>query len=161
LFFSFLLWFGGKKNSIPATLTVMLGIVAFNLLAPYGRVLFSIGALRITEGALRGGIQRAATLEGLIMLSRFAIRKDLRLPGSLGGLVGESFRILALIQERRNTITRKNFSADIDALLIELSATVPPVYASTEALRTGSTAVGRIILIAAVILSWVIFVIGR
>jgi heptaprenyl diphosphate synthase len=161
LFFLFLVWFAGKKNNILVTLAVILGIVAFNLLAPYGRVLFSIGGFRITEGALRGGIQRAATLEGLILLSRFAIRKDLRLPGSLGSLVGESFRILALIQERSNTISRKNFSADIDALLIELSATEPPAVVSGEAPRSGSPAAGRIILVAAVILSWMIFWGGR
>jgi heptaprenyl diphosphate synthase len=155
LFFLFLLWFAGKKNNLLVTFAVMASIVAFNLLTPYGRILFSVGAFRITEGALRGGLQRAATLEGLIMLSRFAIRRDLRLPGPLGELIGESFRILARIQERRSAVSAKNFAADIDALLIELSETGEPIAdASGEAPRRGSTTVGRIFLIAAVILSW-------
>jgi heptaprenyl diphosphate synthase len=155
LFFAFLLWFAGKKNNPLIAVAVILSIVAFNLLAPYGRVLFSIGAFRITEGALRGGLQRAVTLEGLIMLSRFSIRRDLRLPGSLGKLIGESFRILALIQERRNVVTRKNFAAGIDALMLELSrGEDPPADASGEDPRRGSTAAGRIILAAAAILAW-------
>jgi heptaprenyl diphosphate synthase len=162
LFFLALVWFAGKKNNILATGAVILGIVAFNLLAPYGRVLCSFGVFRITEGALRGGIQRAATLEGLIMLSRFAIRRDLRLPGSFGGLVGESFRILAFIQERRNTVSRKNFIAGIDALLLELSETGEPFDgASGEPSRRGSSAAGRIMLAAAVLVSWAVLLGGR
>jgi heptaprenyl diphosphate synthase len=155
LFFLFLVWFAGKKNNMFATIAVIAGIVGFNLLAPYGRVLFSIGAFRITQGALRGGLQRAVTLEGLIMLSRFSIRRDLRLPGPPGKLIGESFRILASIQERRNILSRKNFVAGIDALMIELGQTEePPANASREDLRRGSTAAGRIILAAAVVLAW-------
>jgi heptaprenyl diphosphate synthase len=156
LFFLFLVWFAGKKNNLLITLAVMASIVAFNLLTPYGRILFSAGAFRITEGALRGGLQRAATLEGLIMLSRFAIRRDLRLPGPLGELTGESFRILARIQERRSAVSGKNFAADIDALLIELSETEEPAAdASGETARRGSTATGRLFLAIAVILSWI------
>jgi heptaprenyl diphosphate synthase len=155
LFFLLLVWFAGKKNNVPITIAVILGIVAFNLLAPYGQVLFSLGAFRLTLGALRNGLQRAATLEGLIMLSRFSIRRDLRLPGALGELIGESFRILASIQERRNALSGKNFAAGIDALMIELSQTEePPAGASGEALRRGSSAAGRIILAVAVILAW-------
>jgi heptaprenyl diphosphate synthase len=158
LFFLFLTWFAGKKNNLLLTFAVMASIVAFNLLTPYGRILFSIGAFRITEGALQGGLLRAATLEALIMLSRFAIRRDLRLPGPLGELTGESFRILARIQERRSAVSAKNFAAGIDALLIELSETEePPADASGESRRRSSSAGGRIFLVSAVILSWLFF----
>jgi heptaprenyl diphosphate synthase len=155
LFFVLLVWFAGKKNNALVTIAVILSIVAFNLLTPYGRVLFSAGMFRLTEGALRAGLQRAATLEGLIMLSRFAIRRDLRLPGAFGALIGESFRILASIQERRNAVSGKNFVAGIDALMLELSQTENlPANASGDDPRRGSTAAGRIILAAAVILTW-------
>jgi heptaprenyl diphosphate synthase len=109
----------------------------------------------ITEGALKAGLQRAATLEGLIMLSRFAIRRDLRLPGSFGRLIGESFRILAAIQERRNAISGKNIVAGIDALMLEFSREeAPPDNASPEEPGHRSTVAGRVILAAAVILAW-------
>ncbi|WP_038078539.1 Gx transporter family protein [Treponema primitia] len=166
LFFWFLAWLSGKKNNPLITILIILGIVAFNLTVPYGRVLFSLGPVRITEGALLAGLQRAVTLEGLIMLSRAAIRGDLRLPGPFGELMGESFRILALVQERKHTITRKNFAMDIDNLMFELSETEAPGTSlqNTEtaaAGRRGSTTVGRIILAAAVILAWLPWVFTR
>jgi heptaprenyl diphosphate synthase len=161
LFFLLLVWFAGKKNNPLVTIAVILSIMAFNLLAPYGRVLFSLGVFRLTEGALKGGLQRAATLEALIMLSRFSIRRDLRLPGAFGELIGESFRILASIQERRNALSGKTFIAGVDALMLEFSQTEePPAYASPEAPRRGSTVAGRVILVLAVLVSWVVTVKG-
>jgi heptaprenyl diphosphate synthase len=161
LFFWFLAWAAGKRNNPLVTILIILGIAAFNLLAPYGRVLVTLGLFRITEGALLAGIQRGVTLEGLIMLSRIAIRRDLRLPGVFGELIGESFRILAFVQERKNTITRKNLVRDIDNLMIELSGTeelrIPQRSFPRRAAEKGRRrpiAAGRIILSAAVILAW-------
>jgi heptaprenyl diphosphate synthase len=124
LFFWFLAWLAGRKNNPFITFLIILGIVAFNLLVPYGRVLFSLGVFKITAGALLAGIQRAFTLEALIMLSRFTIRQDLKLPGAFGELIGESFRIFALIMDRKGAINRKNIAGGIDALMLELSGTV-------------------------------------
>jgi hypothetical protein len=154
LFFWFLAWLSGKKNNPLFTFLVILGIVIFNLIIPYGQVLFSIGAFKITSGALMTGIQRAVTLEGLIMLSRFTIRQDLKIPGLFGELIGESFRIFAIIMDTGQRITRKNLIADIDRLMLELSndtaeapqPAVVPVHSTKPA--------GFVILAAVVILSW-------
>jgi heptaprenyl diphosphate synthase len=154
LFFWFLAFLAGKRNNPLVTILIVLGIVGFNLLAPYGRVLVSRGLFRITEGALLAGIQRGVTLEGLIMLSRVAIRRDLRLPGFFGELVGESFRILAFVQEQKNTITRKTFVRDIDNLMIALSGDEDPHTAVEKRRSPARPAAGRIILAAAVILAW-------
>ncbi|MDR2078144.1 MAG: Gx transporter family protein [Treponema sp.] len=155
LFFWFLAWLSGKKNNPLITILIILGITAFNLTVPYGQVLFSFGPVRITAGALLGGIQRAVTLEALIMLSRAAIRHDLRLPGSFGKLIGESFRILTCIRERKQGFTRKNLVTAIDNLMIELSETGADAAAETpSAPRRLSTAMGRIILAAAAALAW-------
>ena len=121
LFFWFLAWLSGKRNNPVFTILVILGIVIFNLIIPYGQVLFTVGVFKVTSGALAAGIQRAVTLEGLIMLSRFTIRRDLKIPGLFGELIGESFRILSIIMDRKKSITRKNFIADIDRLMLELS----------------------------------------
>ncbi len=122
LLFWFLAWLAGKKNNPLITLIVILGIVLFNLLVPYGEVIFQAGPIRITAGALWGGIHRAVTLEGLIMLSRVCIRPDLRLPGTFGSLVSDSFRMFEQINERKGIISRKNIIGGIDQLMIELSA---------------------------------------
>ncbi|WP_043923127.1 hypothetical protein [Leadbettera azotonutricia] len=155
LFFWFLAWLSGKKNNPLITFLVMLFIVAFNLIVPYGRVLAAIGPFKITTGALMAGIQRAVTLEGLIMLSRFSIRRDLRIPGKFGELIGESFRIFAIIMDRKKAITRKNLMGDIDKLLIELSDDVSEDVSSTGTASRKRTGVpGFIVLAAVVILSW-------
>jgi heptaprenyl diphosphate synthase len=121
LFFWFLAWLGGKKNNPFITLGVMAGIVLFNLLAPYGKVLAILGPFCITQGSLLSGLNKAVTLEGLIMLSKTTIREDLQLPGFIGGLLGEAFRILEGINRRKGKITRKHFIEDLDDLLVELS----------------------------------------
>ncbi|GHT65267.1 hypothetical protein FACS1894110_06730 [Spirochaetia bacterium] len=158
-FFWFLAWLAGKKNNPLITILVILGIVAFNLLIPYGRVIVSLGIFRITSGALLAGIHRGVTLEALIMLSRVTIRQDLRLPGSFGELMGESFRIFAQITERKYIIDRKNIAAGIDKLMIELSEIPQEAEAEKKqksfVQRNSSTAGGIIILVFAVILSWI------
>jgi heptaprenyl diphosphate synthase len=160
LFFWFLAWLSGAKNNPLVTIFIILCVIAFNLIVPYGRVLYTIGVFRITSGALIAGIQRAVTLEGLIMLSRFSIRRDIHIPGRFGALVGESFRVFALILDRKERVTRKNIIADIDRLMIELSGDEPggqgeasPAGSSAVlAFRTGTA--GLVILAAAIILAW-------
>ena len=160
LFFWFLAWLSGKKTNPLITIMIVMGIVAFNLIIPYGRLLFSIGVFRITSGALRAGIHRAVTLEGLIMLSFITIRKDLKIPGLFGELIGESFRIFAIILDSKPAVTWKNFFADIDRLMLELSgddaaqqaAAQPAAAAQQAAARTKP--VGFVILAVAAILSW-------
>ena len=154
LLFWFLAWLSGKKNNPLFTLLVILGIVAFNLIIPYGRVLYSIGKFRITFGALFMGIHRAVTLEALIMLSRVTIRRDLKIPGFFGELIGESFRIFSDIMNQKQRITRKNLIADIDQMMIELSDNVgeAPQPDAVPASRTKPA--GFVILAVVMILTW-------
>jgi heptaprenyl diphosphate synthase len=158
LFWGLVLLSGRKHNPLAAFL-VILGIVFFNLLFPYGEVLFSIGPFRISSGALEAGLRRAMTLEGLFMLSRLTIRQDLRLPGRFGELIGESFRILALLTERKNTLKAKNLIGGIDRLMMELSVPEAAVNASISVVQDKTEGKpkffsGFFILTAAVVLAW-------
>jgi len=153
LFFWFLSWLSGKKNNPLFTLLVMLGIVVFNLIIPYGQVLFSVGVFKITSGALETGVNRAVTLEGLIMLSRFTIRQDLKIPGFFGELIGESFRLFAVVMDQKQHITRKNLIADIDRLMLDLSGDASEVPQPAE-VPSHTKPAGFVILAVAVILSW-------
>jgi hypothetical protein len=103
---------------------VILCVVFFSLLIPYGQVLFSFGIFKITSGALWTGIHRAVTLEALVMLSRLTIRPDLKIPGLFGELLSETFMFFAVIMSRKERITGKNIIAAVDSLLIELSGEV-------------------------------------
>lgn len=115
-------WLSGKRLRPLLMLTVMLGIIIFNLVSPYGRVLAEFGPLTITQGSLITGLHKALTLEGLIMLSGAAVRRDLRLPGSLGALMGESFRLFYQFPRFKGLITRQDPLGGIDRLLLALSA---------------------------------------
>jgi heptaprenyl diphosphate synthase len=160
LSFWFLAWLCGKKNKPLITISIVLFIVVFNLIVPHGQILFTIGAFRITSGALLLGIHRAVTLAGLIMLSRVTIRPDLKLPGLFGELIGESFRIFAIIMNNKHRITRKNLIADLDQLLTDLSGGTgsgAPLLDSGQTLRASATRTkpaGFVILAVVALLAW-------
>ncbi|MDR0322995.1 MAG: heptaprenyl diphosphate synthase, partial [Treponema sp.] len=117
LFFLFLVFISGKKTRLPSVIIIIAGITAFNLVIPYGRILFSVGSFNITEGALRAGIHRAVTFQALVMLSKASIKQDLKMPGAFGELLGESLRIFSGMMDRKISVTGKNLIAEIDNLL--------------------------------------------
>jgi heptaprenyl diphosphate synthase len=148
LYFWFLAFLAGKKTRPLLVLMVFLGILAFNLLVPYGRIIVSLGFLRITSGALDGGLRRAATLEGLVMLSRLCVRPDLRLPGAFGALAGESLRVFARMNREKRNIRWHSLIADLDRLLGELSAPEPAAAVPPPAVPPRPGAVCALILLA-------------
>jgi heptaprenyl diphosphate synthase len=159
LFFLFLVWLSGRKNNVFFTFIFFVIIVVFNLIVPYGKVLFSFLGFKITEGALKAGVHRASTFGALIMISKVTVRQDLKIPGTFGGLLGESLRIFSIMMSKKNRITVKNFFTDIDNLLLELSASDAPAPAS-QGLHTKPA--GYIILAVVIILSWLpwVFIFG-
>ncbi|MDR2149917.1 MAG: hypothetical protein LBO67_03705 [Spirochaetaceae bacterium] len=156
LFWLFLI-LSGKKNNALMTVLVMLTIIFFNLLAPFGRVLYAIGSFKITDGALKEGIKRAVTLEGLILLSRVSIRDDLRLPGTFGELISESLRLFARLSAQKMPFDRHHIVASLDALLSALNAE-PSAPQSARIARTSRA--GALILIAAVLLTWLPYILS-
>jgi len=157
LFFFFIALLSGKKINLLITLSIMLAIIFFNLLIPYGELLHSIGSLKITSGALLSGLRRAVTLEGLFMLSRFCIRSDLAFPGAFGKLAGESLRVFSRLAEAKNLFTRKNWIESLDRLLSgytqDDSGEIKTISKKNHSLSS------RIILTLVVILAWVPLVI--
>ncbi|MDX9957930.1 MAG: hypothetical protein RBT68_05755, partial [Spirochaetia bacterium] len=107
----------GRKLSPLLTVTVMAGIIGANLLVPMGRKLVELGPLLITEIALLEGIKKAVTFEALIFISKACLGPGLRLPGRLGVLFSEAFRIYDRILEQRGKIRLKTFMFDIDEIL--------------------------------------------
>ena len=160
LFFWFLCWLAGRRNKPLITIFIILVIIGFNLIVPYGEILFSIGRFRITLGAFMSGLQKAVTLQGLIMLSRLSIRQDLKIPGSFGELIGDSFSIFAQIMESKKRITRKNLMEDIDQLMIDLSlGTTSNVSMETQtAIPARRTKLpGFIIITLVLLITWLIW----
>ncbi|MDR2553194.1 MAG: Gx transporter family protein [Treponema sp.] len=115
-------------------LLIMAGITICNQFPPYGKILAVLGPFTIAQGSLLGGIRKALTLEGMIMVSRLIITPRLHLPGMPGRLLGESLRILeALNKKTGRTKKNRNKAAPaegpaglirrLDRLMCELSAT--------------------------------------
>lgn len=152
----------GRRVRILQSVLVALGIVAFNLVIPTGRVLAAPLGLPITEGALKSGVMKATAMTGLIFLSRFSIRPDLRLPGRLGGLIGKSLFYFEAIMSQRRRIDRRDIIGSVDALLVSVTEragdgsnassnpeAAPPQVATA---RGGLPA-----LIALVLLNWAVY----
>jgi heptaprenyl diphosphate synthase len=166
LYLILLAWLSGKKNKLLFTLLVMTGIIFFNLLIPYGEILFSIGPLSVTSGALDGGIRRAAMLESLFMLSRCCIRRDLVLPGSFGEMIADAFRVFSFLTEDNKTFDRKNWAARLDELLIGYSKSGTEAKKEPEPKkpRLSNKVIkftSRIILVVVVILAWLPLLISK
>ena len=110
-----------KKISVHVIVLVTGGIILANLLSPIGRVMVSIGSLPITAGALKQGVYKAATLIGLIYLSRWAIHEQLKIPGRWGGVFGRILfyfeRITIIWSEHRGV----GLIARLDRTLLEVS----------------------------------------
>ena len=152
LFFWFLAFLCGKKTNFIFTVLITLFIIVFNLIIPYGRVLFSIGAFKITSGALEAGIHRAVTLQALVMLSKVTIRQDLQLPGIFGKLLSESLQMFSILMSRKYKVTGKNIIADIDSIMLELSA--EQIEINKEHDRINTKPAGYLILIFITLISW-------
>ena len=120
LFFILLARLSGRKINLPLTITVSLGIVLFNLLVPYGELLLSLGPLRITYGALDGGIRRAITLAGLLALSRFSVRRNLALPGLFGRILSQALKVFSSMGEKKSALAGQNWADGLDHLLLDL-----------------------------------------
>jgi heptaprenyl diphosphate synthase len=120
VFFCLLAFLFGKKINLFAAVLFSAGIVFFHLLAPFGKVLAAIGPLRITQGSLYAGIDKAITISGLVILSRVCIKSDLKLPGTIGSLLGESLRMLELLRERRGMLRRKQIISGLDKIMLEM-----------------------------------------
>jgi len=151
LFFWVLAFLCGKKTNPFITILIIIFIVAFNLIVPYGKVLYTIGAFKITSGALTAGIHRAITLSALVMLSKVTIREDLKLPGAFGEILGDSLRIFSSLMNRKIRFTGKNVIAEIDNLILELSAEEIPEL-PTQTIKTKP--IGYVFLVVVVVLSW-------
>jgi len=151
LFFMLLVFLCSRKINLIFTFLTAFFIIAFNLIIPYGQVLFSAGVLKITSGALEAGIHRAFTLQALILLSKVTIREDLKLPGYFGTLLSRSLVIFSALMSGKMHLTKGNFISGIDNLMMELSfkkinlSPVPEIRAKLS---------GIIVLIIIILLSW-------
>jgi hypothetical protein len=109
----------GKIKLLPSFL-VTLGVTFFALLSPFGKILYQIGAFRITSGALESGLHRSGILVGMVFLSQLAVSSDLNFPGSIGRFLANTFRIFDQLNEKPISFKPGNIIVSIDKRLIEI-----------------------------------------
>jgi heptaprenyl diphosphate synthase len=120
LIFAGLASLAGKRIKWFYFVIMVSSITFFNLLTPMGRILVQLGPWPITETALERGLMKGFTIVGLVFISLFSIRPDLKLPGRLGGLVGRVFYYFEQIMEGRGRIEAKRLIPSIDEVLTGL-----------------------------------------
>jgi hypothetical protein len=142
----------GRRLRLLSYLIVSAGIVAFNLIIPVGRELFSVLGFPVTESALKSGVAKALTLVGMIAASQFSIRRDLRIPGRFGGLLARSLAYFQLIMAERRRIDRRDIIGSIDEVLLD-------VHGTGSVLRDGAPVVpvrasGVLVLAGIICITW-------
>lgn len=119
VFFLFLVLMAGKKMLWKNYIILIFFITFFNLLTPWGEVLYSLGPLSITKGALLSGLQKGITFTGLILISLTSIKKGLKIPGKLGGLIGRVFYYFERIFEQKHRLKRHDLIGTLDLILLD------------------------------------------
>ncbi len=118
--FALLATLAGKRIRWGYFVVMVSSITAFHLFAPLGRILLEIGPLAITEGALRQGLQKGFAIVGLVFISLFAVQSNLRLPGTVGGLLGRLFFYFERVLDARGSVRAKALVASIDQILFDV-----------------------------------------
>lgn len=109
----------GKVKLLPS-LFITISVTIFALISPFGKVLFTVGKLRITEGALLSGLHRSGILVGMVFLSQIIVNKRVQLPGKAGTFVARIFEILDALGEKRIKFAKGTVISSIDARLCEI-----------------------------------------
>jgi hypothetical protein len=104
----------GRRRLLIGGLVLIGTTILVNLFSPAGKVVFNLGPLRITRGALHLGVAKATTLASLLYVSRFCVRPSVRLPGAAGRYVSETFTYLGKLLSRRTRISRHNLVRTLD-----------------------------------------------
>ncbi|MCF7928921.1 MAG: Gx transporter family protein [Spirochaetales bacterium] len=131
LFVLLVLFFHRRVRLLPLAL-VAVSVVVFHLLQPFGEVLFELGSLPLTRGALNNGIERAVTLSGLVLLSRFAVRPGVSIPGKAGRLVSRMFRYFERTLERSGRFRPGSIVRELDRLLFCFETDLEPGPAGAD-----------------------------
>ena len=153
LLFAGLAHLAGKRIMWIYFAITVASIAFFNLLTPMGRVLVALGPLQITRGALESGLMKGFTIVGLVFISLFSIRPDLRLPGRLGGLVARVFFYFERIIDGRKRIEARRLIASIDDILEELY-TPGHTAGAPERVRIDTTAAGYALMGTVIAINW-------
>lgn len=109
-----------KKVKIFPSLIISTSVIFFALLSPYGKVLLTLGSLKITSGSLILGLKRSGILVGMVFLSQIIINPKIKFPGKTGKFLKQVFFWLKKLTEVRLNLKHKNIIEILDNHLYEI-----------------------------------------
>lgn len=157
LLFAWLASFAGKRIKWNYFLVMVGSITVFNLLQPLGEIILQLGPFIITRGALNQGLEKGFTIVGLVFISLFSIRPDLRLPGRVGGLVARVFFYFERIIEGKKHLERRRLIESIDTILLSIytPGQTEPARGEASFTEAGKTTwLGGVCMAALILLNW-------
>ncbi|MCF0242051.1 MAG: Gx transporter family protein [Treponema sp.] len=101
IIFAVLTFVRRKKIRLFPSVIVILSVTILSLLNPYGKILFSVGTFKITEGALTSGLMRSGKLCAMVFMSQTMVDKNLRLPGKAGLFMTLVFNIFSELTSKK------------------------------------------------------------
>lgn len=105
-----------RFNPVPSIITTIT-ITIFALLTPQGKVLFTIGAWKITEGALFTGLKRSLTLVAMVFLSKLFVWWGFKFPGRVGQFVNQVIEGFGQLTSEKFELKGKGIIQAIDDVL--------------------------------------------
>jgi heptaprenyl diphosphate synthase len=139
----------GKRIRVFYYAMMILSITLFHLLNPVGRVLWELGPVTLTAGALEQGLMKGFTLSGLVLLSLFSVTPDLRFPGRLGGMLARTMYYFEEILNGRGRLEVRNIIGSMDSVLMQA---LPPGDESVPETESGTRFRGTVLQFPVIIL---------
>jgi len=95
--------------------------ILINILIPEGKVIFTIFAFPITEGALVTGLRRGLNLITLLLMSRCILSEINATDLKLNSFLNDTLCYLNFFQEKKNSFFKTNLFQYLDNLLLKAS----------------------------------------
>lgn len=80
-----------KRVKLLPSFFVISSLVIFSFLSPFGKVWFTLGSFKITEGAFFLGLKKGFVLCGMVFISQLATSFEIKIKGNFGKLISNVF----------------------------------------------------------------------
>lgn len=119
--FVILVFIKNKKVKLLPSAILIVSVTLFELLVPNGKVIFEIGSVKITQGALLLGMNRALRLCCFVFISKYFISSNFVLPGQAGIFFKKVMNHYASLNSTETKFSFRHFVESIDSVLCKIN----------------------------------------
>lgn len=106
-----------NKINLASLIIVTVFICLFSCLSPYGKVIFSVWKIKVTDLSLITGIRRSCVLCGMLLISKSLLKNNMLTNVSYGKFLGKVFNYLSLLQNKGQN-DKKDLILSVDERLL-------------------------------------------